>query len=637
MYESLKILLVGLFAAFMLMVLADYLSAHFDSAVALKSLVNKMKINLFLPLLTFFLLAGCGKNPLDTLKEELAVLKMEAVNSCLAEKINKAPDATAYLIPGKELILISGGIKKVSGSPLTIGSRYYNVIHVVCTAKVSHSPVQEHLKKPYSHKAQLRVNVDYSVKSSGNDGDNSGVPGVIFNSWVPDSFNSAYFDKEKWYRKCREELPVAELDHAAAIYNVSRNQGQVHSENKIFDILYNTESKKWELKDALIPQSITVPPVYSAAKLEKSMKNCNYRRFTVETNGKKVVYWFKVNDYEIADKIFNKGLIKVNGVWKRKRVVEQTLCLSIFIATFKDKKNINLTDIKTFLLEIQKNKEAENKDQACTLAETALIKKCQQFTKLDDVKMLLKIVDLLNQTPARNLIDYKKIARFCMGMIDCIFERKIDASNKHLRKIMAVREVVESFKASRDWLEFERKIEAFYKFNESNEYFSILKQLYVLKEIIDGKQFSINSVLNRGGKCGKYHIVKNCTICGGSGKKDCRSCKNSGICALCKGKGGKYIIEKKGRGGSGRVFETKKLVRCAQYCTFCDARNAKCPTCSGKGIVIDKKMTDNAFEKTFSEFEQKIAQIFVAANQLKKQYENARKKNLVDLQKILNE
>ena len=48
-------------------------------------------------------------------------------------------------------------------------------------------------------------------------------------------------------------------------------------------------------------------------------------------------------------------------------------------------------------------------------------------------------------------------------------------------------------------------------------------------------------------------------------------------------------------------------------------------------------MTDNAFEKTFSEFEQKIAQIFVAANQLKKQYENARKKNLVDLQKILNE
>ena len=71
---SLCAFVLGLLAALIIMVIADFLCAHFDTAVSLQEIKRKMIVFLLLPCLSLLFLCGCGESPEECLKKELPQL-----------------------------------------------------------------------------------------------------------------------------------------------------------------------------------------------------------------------------------------------------------------------------------------------------------------------------------------------------------------------------------------------------------------------------------------------------------------------------------------------------------------------------------------------------------------------------------
>ena len=575
---SLAVLISGLFSAFLLLVIADYLQAHFDSAVSLKSIDSKIKNFILLPLLLLLFLTGCGDSPEEVLKKDASRLQILAVDALFAKKISENPHATVYHVPGEELALISGGIKKITEAAPFTGSTYYSAQHVSCSAVVSLSPVDEYDKAPYTHRARLQISAKYTVKRTDSEKNPDGTPGLVVH-FLP-NWNSSKINKAQWLDNKLNEIPNSEFNHAVVLHNIAKNKPYFFAEQETFTVCYNSSRKAWELENTNLPANTQRPPVYTEYQLEQIMNGYNFRRLVTTLNGTRTIFWFKSQDYEIADKILNQNLLPDNGIWKKRDVVLNTRDLAQKIKEWDDKSRVSLKDISILLDAIKENPEAENKNDAVRIVENALV---SIFMRDNSNVSLAEVLKFIQKTPNMVVVDKKKMESICLRKINESEKRKFKG------KLTLLSTAIKKFNFNDSVGGLSNTLSQFPEILENKNYAHALKRWKNIAFIYAEHAASIDLLYSLDGNCEGYTLLKTCLRCHGDGATKCRFCNGSGICAICNGTGTRTVEIRIVRGYH------KAQKPCHKICKDCGGKKlVKCKACQD-GKTLDRAALKNAF------------------------------------------
>ena len=582
------------------------------------------------------LLTGCGQSPEEKLKIEIDQLQAAAVESFFEEKIASNSDATIYGVPGKELLLITRTDNKCSSASnnleLVTCASYYNVNYLKVYPRISYKGVQKYKKSPYTYKALLQLDIDYEERNSAANKNINGIPGIEIHLWTPENYTTSSFNKKKWEEHCLINKPVFSMDHAFVFHNILQIQPRKYHRTKVFDIFYNAKSKKWELTQISSVRSLPPPPVYLESKIDEVMAKNNYKKYVGIHSDQRKVFWFSENDYLIA----KKGLVKFNGTWKSKSVIEQTLSLQKIIEEWEREQKISFKDLQFFITQVKNNPLSENRDYAIKLIEDTLINVFiahrNEFT-VQYRNWLLYLWNFVNEN--HEILDRETITREIRQKIDFIDHKLKKACKTYVEELMKVKTLMDTVTVNSDWKMFKRNLSKQSNLNFIGNYatnnLSILRlkefvgddqlamqfqdtyeRIDTLKKIIDGDQFTIQFFLNKGGRLGQYCPPQKCSFCLGTGKKNCSQCKNSGICALCNGKGVRCVMQKHKRGWA--TYDVKVQTRCNKSCTYCAGQTVACTDCSGKGIVLNKVLCISAFNKEKASLKAIIKKIIAQLN-----------------------
>ena len=372
------ILVCAVWFAFIVLVFADFLRAHFDSAVTLKSINSKIKLFILLPLFAF--LIGCGPDPKVALESNMPDLRNKIIDRMFAEKIAENPNATVYATSGKELVLLAGGIKKnasMFNNTIAVGTRFYSISHItVSSVSMNSSAITRISNAPYTHKAQLQATYQIKVRMTDLEKTPDGTPGMEFHTVVPDTVT--HDRRDDWIKNLPNEIPNTQFNHAIAIHNISTNAPLLITENKIYEIFYNPKTGIWDLsRDAkLLSDTIIPPPVYSEQQHKSIMGQFQRTKFVLILPGADtpINLWVHSYDYDILDKTINRGLIKVNGVWTNRKTYEQTKYLQTKLQEWEKRERICLDDIEQLLLKpASECPQAENRAIAIKKASETLL------------------------------------------------------------------------------------------------------------------------------------------------------------------------------------------------------------------------------------------------------------------------
>ncbi len=595
----------GIFFAFLLMVLADYLCAHFDSSVTLKNIVDKMKSFLLIPLLVLTLFSGCSnESPDEKLKQELESLRLSVLETLFAEKVADNPDATAYAVPGKELVIVAGGIKKITGTEILTGAAYYQVIRLVCTASVACSAVQKYDKPPFTHKATLQASVQFKTWMSDTGKDPDGTPGLEFNFFPPD-FTETKFNKEKWMDGKIKMIPQnQQLDHAVALHNISTNQPQNYTDNKIYEICYNGSSRKWELQEGKILVSLPVPPAYSEADVERAMRGYHYKKMEITPDFETKIFWFNVKEYDSADKIYRQNLIKINGIWKKKSVVLNTRKLGAEIKIWNDKNRVSLADLEILMRAIKENPEAENRQDAVALAEKAFLEiflKISEEPEEKDRERILRYLNFAKNSPYMDVLNRQKMMEECQKKLDIL-----SAEREKVKKyFIEISKVITEFHSDSEVDKLLEGLKQFPQLLGYKPYNDLVEQLELIIALSNGDEVAMDKVIRMRGYLGSYQLLSPCDECRGSGLKNCRSCNNTGRCPFCGGSGSKSYTPRFSIGRSGpRTITTS----CVTTCRDCAGRTEECRRCRGLKYQVRSRLVKDAFRDVLKKIESFIAE-----------------------------
>lgn len=640
------ILLIALLSAFMLLVFADYLRAHFDSAVSLKSIDSKIKLFILLPLFAF--LIGCGPSPEEVLKNNMTNLKSTVVNSMFAEQIAKNPDATAYVKSGEELILISGGTKNVSfllNGSIAAGASYYNVSHINCNANLTHSAITEVDKSPYTHKAQLQVNFQFKVRKTDNNINSAGTPGLEFHTLTPETYNG---QKDRWIDIRMNEIPNSQYDHAVAIHNISRYTPSTIPVNKLYEIFYNPKTKQWCLdQNTKLLANMTPPPVYSESQHTQIMQGYQYRKFVARNKETQqtVNYWVRANDYDILDKIINKGLIRVNGVWKDAVIVRQTENLKSSMASWDAKDMVSLSDVEELLLKpIEENPRAEQKQQAVEKATKALLAIFLRDPKGNqpeekDRRRLKNALDFIKNNRYMKVLDQQKLletAQEKLNQVDNYFKDKAareaakraqeakQRAEERARmmakcnelKAMAtkLKQAIENYYESPNVNKLLNELKQSPDFMNNEKYKELVNSLEHIVNIAKKRSYETNKLFRDEGRYKDFTLLMACNVCNSSGLRNCKLCNNTGRCHICEGSGRREATEHSI--SNGRFVSRRGYAACPTKCRSCQGRTLRCMYCWGQGRKLDNHALEEAFRKELSDTQALLDNILAELNKI---------------------
>ena len=608
LYYSLIVLFAGILAAFLLMVIADFLEAHFDSAVFLKSIDSKVKNFLLLPLLLLLFLTGCGEAPDVVLKKNIEHLKSVAIDAVFADKISENPGATIYLIPGRELILISGGIKKIFGNRPITAAACYNVSHVVSKTEIQLSPVEKYDQSPYTHRAQLQMRINYTVKSSDTEKNPDGTPGLAFHFFPPEQFDLPNFNKKQWIDQKLDELPESQLNHMVALYNIANNKAVFYSEHRKFTVYYNSKKGVWDLERASKPIAYPLPPVYSDTKVEEAMQGYNFKKLITKIGGIKKIFWFKDNDYDDADKILNQGLLKIDGVWKRKAVVIGTVNLNDAIVKWEGKNKVSLSDLTILLKAIKENPEAENRGKAVELAETAILQVFLNISKdmtIQDRDWLKAVLKYIQTSPYITVVNRERVETACKDKI-ALVEKKINERFKKAKeKVDKLYNAIKEFESDCDVKKLANTLEQHSIDLGYKPYVDAYQRWKAVADIATNKVIAVNSLFSSNGRCGEYMLLSRCSRCNGSGLQNCKMCKNTGRCSRCHGRGRVFVTN--------RFTSRTDTLSCPRSCQQCQGRTKRCFQCRS-GRRVNAHVVKEALKIEFDKVRQVIVQMHDVLN-----------------------
>ena len=598
---------------------------------------------LLLPLFSF--LTGCGPTPEEALKNHITELQNAAINSMFAEKIMENPEATAYVVPNSELILIAGGEKQISSTYNEIyhGAAYYNVSRITCTATAAYNGLKEYKKKPFTHKARLQVNFQIKMYETDLDKNSNGTPGLEFHTLSLDQ-DFSRGNKEKWLEIRRNEIPESQYNHAVAIHRISQYQPSTYTESRSFEIFYNPKTEQWEFSSTVKQLTTTTPPPsYSEKDHETIMKGYKRKKFTARSKAtnETVILWVRAEDYDTLDKILNQDLMKVNGVWKKRTIVEHTEELRKAINAWNKKETVSLNDLEQILLKpIQKCTDAENREDAIALAKKAMMGiflKQPEGTPTDrDQRRFQNAINFIKNTPSASILNREELLDLAQKELNYIdnylkeqekreAERKAEEAKrlaeekaqweanraKHREMILKLQHSIENFKTTKNLDNLLQNLKQYVDYKKASERFNnrnkrkhnnisydrTMHRIEKIAAIASGHSSALRELYQNRGYCFNYRFLADCRKCGSSGLKSCRACGNSGRCPDCGGSGQKRISVG-GNFGGGRLYSSHgNYVSCPRACRFCRGRTLKCHNCSGQGRTLNKYAIKQALDK----------------------------------------
>lgn len=588
--------------------------------------------------LALFLFTGCGPSPQERLKAEREQLRTAAVETLFAEKTARAPDMTAYVVPGKELIQISRGVKRCSDASqnfeLMTCHASYHVSRLKVSSEIFPGHIKEYDQPPYSHRAIFQLNVRYS----GTEKTPDAIPGMEFHAWTPENYTKLNVQQKKTMKEHLTAAADFSMDHAVVLHCAAQKKLAEKNETRDFEILYNSKKRKWELAKAKKMPSTPPPPEYLESQIEQFMMQKNFRKFEAESSGGKKVFWFSEKDGDAAAN----GLVKLNGTWRQAEPVKQTVFLQKCIADWKKQSKISFRDLEHFLAQIKRSPLADDREQAIRLAENAMLNVFINYRDdmtVQNMNRVIFLLEFLNSNSAAEVLDRRTLAEIAQQKIASIDTCLSSLRQLYAKEFMLLKTLLNSATDSNNWNAFKkkffdlsslnfpgyypwknplRKIEDIKDLTGNNKTALQCQDTFVridmLKKVVDGDEHMTRYILKNAAAFAPYFPIMGCTACQGRGKKNCSQCKNSGICALCGGKGTRFVTQKQKQGWVTR--DVKVQIQCNEACTHCERQTVSCPACSGAGIALNKSLYKETFTKELTRLRGNIDKVISQLNQI---------------------
>ena len=559
-------ILYAIIAAFMILVVADYLEAHLDTASTLRKILSKYPV-LFLLLIPVFF-TGCGESPKDKLEKQRAVLQTAVVNQILVEQIIKNPDANAFVVPGKSLYLISGGVPSRSNftSPYEIVYFYrgYNAVLVNYNASIKLNEITK-IKSDsskYSHKAMMTVTLTHSIHL---EPENALARGVEFCSIVPEKRELV----ENWENNNYQKIAPPSHDIAVVVDRLNQLPSATQGEEiRAVSIVFDKKSQSWSLeRKAPEVEYITPPEMPPAYQISDMLFRHGLKKLVCNDNMKAL--WFPPEEYENADRIINQKLLMHNGKWKPAEVVRQTLALQRYLEKNEKKSWIEIVQ------DISQYPRAEQF--------AATVEQLENYAKthyIDPANKTLEELALfysdINKSQSVKKLNNGKLISYCFSVIKA---RTVSEANKIKKIISNVKHKI--YSKNKNIISSSVCLK-----NESTlaNHMDTLITLSYFQHLVERNGGNLPEKHHRQtGNIGGYNIFETCHRCKGKGVEIFR-------CQLCGGKGYRELIE--------FDAETRKpyldRTDCLGNCRFRNGRKTLCTGCKGSGKYISRNAVASA-------------------------------------------
>lgn len=596
--------LAALILAFLIMVFSDFLQAHLDSADSLHKLCGKG-----LMLLAMFLLAGCGgeqeKKLLEQQKDDLRKAAIDAL-FCDSAKDNQDNEGVVfYGRSGEELTVINGGfvahtdLPSYTGSPhefvpVTFG-RTYNIMRMkiyIPLDKVQFNPIQKTNKPPYTHRTTMVFTAAKQELVQEAD-----VFGLTIQTLVPEGFGDWDKEqKEEWVKKNRSRLPADDCDHAIVIDKTPFPDSS-ETITKTIDILFNAQTKQWELKNREKIESLRPLPKYDANKAEALRREGGFTPITATFRKDKPVLYLQNADCEIIRKL-NDGQILVNGKWVNAEVYRQTQKLAEAVPQIQSTRAADWPKIERFAADIASSPLAENRAQAADQMAEWIRREIQSAAR-DKSRQEFIIRKL--QLDSFNVLDNEtreKLAGLCRQNIEnrnAEERARIAAGKASLEKTRdGLKAMQSSVRTSFDTVLEQAKALDLQNNSDFLRQYNLLRALIMLKK---QDRTEIGNLVRNQWQIGGYDLRTICRRCAGKGKEPCTYCKNTGVCRICNGSGTrtKYTT-------NADLSSTPYQASCPRECTYCGGQKKPCKSCRGMTGFLNKAATGDAIEKEKDNF-----------------------------------
>ena len=603
--SGLREVLAALILAFLIMVFSDFLQAHLDSADSLHKLCGKG-----LMLLAMFLLAGCGgeqeKKLLEQQKDDLRKAAIDALFCDSAKDNQDNEGVVSYGWPGEELTIINGGFVAHPDLPSDTGvphefvpvtfGRTYNIMRMkiyIPLDKIQFNPIQKTNKPPYTHRTTM---VFTAAKQELVQKEN--VFGLTIQALVPEGFGDWDKEqKEEWVKKNRSRLPADDCDHAIVIDKTPFPDSSDETITKNVDILFNSKTKQWELKNREKIESLLPLPKYDPKKAEALRREGGFTPITATFRKDKPVLYLQNADCEIIRKL-NDGQILVNGKWVNAEVYWQTQKLAEVVPQIQSTRAADWPKLERFAADIANSPLAENRAQAAAqMAEwirkeiraAAQDKPRQEFIIS---KLQLDCFNILDRETRENL------AGMCKQNIEnrnAAERTRIAAGKASLEKTRdGLKEMKNSVRINFNTVLGEAKALDLLNDPEFVRQYNLIRSLILLKK---QNRTELSKLVQNHRQIGEYDLRSICRRCVGKGKEPCTYCKNTGVCRICKGTGTRIKYET-----NADLSSTAHQVECPAECTYCNGQKKPCKICLGLTGFLNEAATADAIEKEKSKF-----------------------------------
>ena len=583
-------LLMVLAAAFLIMVGADFMQAHFDSADALRKILRKGMM-----LLALMLLAGCGDpgaKELEAVKDKLAGA---AIDTIFAEQIKENSHAVCYVKHGESMVMISGGLpaapvlppaeppfmlrgrRVFRHVPIAFG-RTYNVIRLDYRVEsVKFTPIQSVKNKRYPRASMLTIQVKRNVAQG------EAQLGVTVHWFLPEELTNAdEAARKQWVDKKLAALPPDSFDHAVAIAGVSRDDGEPETLN--CPVRFDSETSQWVLKKEEAVECGDIPLCDQSAIIAM-LEKAGFRNATLTRDGRSETLNIAGSDYDTLQQL-NAGLRKVESEWIEAEAVVQSERLERAVRDFAaNRGNVSWEALQQFAELLEQLPKAEQREEA--IARIAAVIEDKISDRANDKDQLAEFITKIENKR------YAFLGPKQAELIELCRRHILRVEGKEQAVIEARRQKMRKFKdyiRNGDFAKV-RAAATEEKLTDDPEFKDFLDTLLDLRRFLSPTQEDLEKLVKSNWWCRGYYLRRACRICLGTGKSPCNKCSNTGICSICSGRGERLHTEVVGGGGREGVpdIATSK-VRCPKKCTFCEDQTRICRRCGGFSGTVDMKV-----------------------------------------------
>ena len=555
-------LLFFIIIAFLVLVFADYLRAHFDLADNLRALLRKQSGFLALLLAAGFL-TGCGPDPEALLERDQSRLCGEVIQRIFQEAAADNPGCFFFSRTPEELTIVAAGSSTVKEEqlgqelePIPIFRSYECVTLSYKFVGSSITGFGESATPDFPYNATLIMQVERKIEKRMN------AAGVTVHTFAPSNYAElSPKQQRRWLTSHLKTLPDPKYDLALVLAEDSEQEtcGEVLTES----LRWSSERKRWELREAPSDTPLQLHDLPSAEvqeQLEAALLNKGYEKIGD--------FWMLRPDAEIYRKI-QQGLVLWENQWVPRQARE--LERQLEAATNKYKRDSTRDNLYQLIKCANIAPAGKRRDQAVTFCDAELLKIINQLLKNNREESLLQLAELMEKSDDFQCLRDQNSYKQCL------------AAARRFAEISRQQELIEAALGtetpSRQALQNLRKISG--ELEVPKNVLERIDELYFLCEIRDGVSSSLKQLRDNDYQAGKIYLGKSCSHCNGSGYNRCATCGGTGKCPKCHGTGYRTV-------GSALAGDHLREIPCRKECPTCFGKRTACLSCRGSGHELNE-------------------------------------------------